>query len=83
MLLCQFPLAFLQTQNRDSLFHHIAYDYTYADVDSLCDHLRDVSSEDIFKLTASAAGGEFWEWFQVRIDVYIPHCKYHVKPLSS
>ena len=65
MLLCQFPLAFLQTQNRDSLFHHIAYDYTYADVDSL---LRDVLSEDIF---------------QVRIDVYIPHCKYHVKPLSS
>ena len=80
MLLCQFPLAFLQTQNRDSLFHHIAYDYTYADVDSL---LRDVLSEDIFKLTASAAGGEFWEWFQVRIDVYIPPCKYHVKPLSS
>ena len=83
MLFCQFPLAYLQTQNRDSLFHRIAYDYTCADVDSLCDHLRDVSSDDIFKLTASAAGGEFWEWFQVRIDVYIPHCKYHVKPLSS
>ena len=35
------------------------------------------------ELKASAAAGEFYEWVQVRIDVYIPHRKYHVKPHSS
>ena len=57
----------------DALFHHIAYDSSLADWDSLCDHLRDVSWEDIFKLSASAATSEFCEWVQVGIDVYIPH----------
>ena len=37
----------------------------------------------IFKLNASAAASEFYEWVQVGIDVYIPHRKYHVKPHSS
>ena len=36
-------------------FHHIAYDYPRADWDGLCDHLRDVPWEDIFKLGVSAA----------------------------
>ena len=35
------------------------------------------------KLSASAAASEFCEWLQVGIDVYIPHCKYQVKPHSS
>ena len=56
-------------------FHHIAYDYSRADWDGLRDHLRDVPWEDIFKLSASAAASEFCEWFQVEIDVYIPHRK--------
>ena len=30
-----------------------------------------------------AAASEFSEWVQVGIDVYIPHCKYQVKPHSS
>ena len=47
------------------------------------DHLRDVPWEDIFKLGASAAASKFCEWVQVGIDVYIPHCKYQVKPHSS
>ena len=34
----------------------------------------------IFKLSASAAASEFCEWFQVGIDVYIPHHKYQLKP---
>ena len=34
-------------------------------------------------LSASAAASEFCEWVQVRIDVYIPHRKYQVKPHSS
>ena len=67
----------------DALFHCIAYDYSHADWDGLCDHLRDVPWEDIFRLSASAAASEFCEWVQVGIDVYIPHGKYQVKPLSS
>ena len=49
----------------------------------LRDHLRDVPSEDIFKLSASAAASEFCEWVQVGIDEYTPHRKYQVKPHSS
>ena len=64
-------------------FHGIAYDYSYADWDGLCDHLRGVPWEDIFKLGASAAASEFCEWVQVGIDVYIPHRKYQFKPHSS
>ena len=37
----------------DALFHYIAYDYSRADWYGLCDHLRDVPWEDIFKLGAS------------------------------
>ena len=68
---------------QDAPFHHIAYDNSRADWDGLHDHLRDVPWEDIFKLSASAAASEFCEWFQVGIDVYIPHHKYQVKILSS
>ena len=53
------------------MFHSIAY--SHADWDGLQDHLRDVLWEDIFKLGASAAASEFWEWVQGGIDVYIPH----------
>ena len=45
----------------DSPFQCIAYDYSCADSDGLCDHLRDVPSEDIIKLGASAATSEFCE----------------------
>ena len=62
----------------------MAYDYFHADWDGLCDDLRDVPWEDIFKLsTSAAAGGEFCEWVQVEIDVHIPHHKYQVKIHSS
>ena len=50
---------------QDALFHCIAYDYLYADWDDICDHLRDVPWEDIFKLSAFAAASEFCEWVQV------------------
>ena len=46
----------------DAPFHCIAYDYSHADWDGLCDHLRDVPWEDIFKLEASAAASEFCQW---------------------
>ena len=68
---------------QDTPFHRVAYDYSHADWDGLCGHLRNIPWEDIFKLSASAAASEFCEWFQVGIYVYIPHRKYQVKPHSS
>ena len=68
---------------RDVPFHRIAYDYSRADWDGLWDHLRDVPWEDIFKLSASAATSEFYEWVEGGIDAYIPHRKYKIKPHSS
>ena len=53
----------------DVLFHRIAYDYSCADRDGLCDHLRDIPREDIFKLGSSAAASEFCEWALVGIDI--------------
>ena len=75
-------IDFSSNSKQDASFHHIAYDYSHADWDSLCNHLTDVAWENIFKLSASAAS-EFCEWVQVGIDVYIPHHKYQVKPHSS
>ena len=76
-------IEFPTNSQQDAPFHRIAYDYSRADWDGLCDHFRDVPGEDIFKLGASAAATEFCEWIQVGIDVYIPHRKYQVKPHSS
>ena len=45
--------------------------------------MRDIPWNDIFKVSASTAASELCEWIQVGIDVYIPHCKYQVKPHSS
>ena len=73
---------FSSNSKQDASFHHIAYAYSHADWDSLCNHLTDVAWENNFKLSASAAS-EFCEWVQVGIDVYIPHHKYQVKPHSS
>ena len=68
----------VSVSQRDAPFHHIAYDYSRTDWDGLCDHLRDVPWEDIFKLSASASAAacEFCDWVQVGIDVYIPHCNF-------
>ena len=76
-------IDFTTNSQQDAPFYRIAYDYSHADWDGLCDHLRDVPWEDIFKLGASATASEFCEWVQVGTDVYIAHCKYQVKPHSS
>ena len=52
-------IDFPSNQQQDAPFPHIAYDYSRADWDDLCDHLRDVPWEDIFKLSASPAASEF------------------------
>ena len=76
-------IAFPSYSQWDAPFRCIAYYYSCANWDGLCDHLRDVPWEDIFKLSASAAASEFCEWAQVGIDVYVPYRKYQVKPHSS
>ena len=58
MLMSQFPLTFQNTKQH-ALFHHVVYDYSCADWDGFCDHLRDVPLKDIFKLSASAVASEF------------------------
>ena len=57
-------IDFLPNSKRNAPFHCIAYYYSYADWDSLHDHLRDVPWEDIFKFSASVAASEFCEWFK-------------------
>ena len=75
-------IDFPVNSKQDAPFHCVAYDYSCADWDGLCDNLRDVPWEDIFKPSASAAASEFCEWVQVGIDVYIPHLQYQVKTHS-
>ena len=55
-------IDFPTNSQSDARFHCIAYDYSHADWDALCDHLRDVPWEDIFKRSASAAASECCEW---------------------
>ena len=76
-------IDFPSYSQRDAPFHSIAYDYSRVNCDGLCNHLRNLPWEDIFKLSASAAASEFFEWVQAGIVVYIPHRKYQTKHHSS
>ena len=97
-LVVSVSIDFPSNSKWDALFHCGAYDCSCADWDGLpdhlrdvlradwdglLDHLRDVPREDIFKLSAVAGVVEFWWWFQVGIDVYVPQLKYQVKLHSS
>ena len=73
-------IDFPSNSKQDAPFHCIAYNYSHADWGSLRDHLRDVAWDIIFKLAAFAAASVFCELVQVGIDVYIPHCRYQIKP---
>ena len=76
-------IYFPKNPKGDVPFHCIAYDYSCTDWDGLCDHLRDVPWEDIFKLSASAAASEFCEWFRLELMYISLIEKYQVKPHSS
>ena len=76
-------IDFSSNSQWEAPFLRIAYDYSRADWDDLPDHSRDVPWEDIFRLGASAAASQFFEWVQVGIDVYIPHKRYQGRPHSS
>ena len=67
----------------DALIHCITYSYSHNNWDDLCNHMRAVPWEDIFKFSASAATSEFFEWVPIGIDVCISHCKYQLKNHSS
>ena len=54
-------IDFPSNSQLDAPFHHIVYDYSCADWDGLCDHLRDVPLDDIFNLSSCAAASEFCE----------------------
>ena len=54
-------LDFPSNSQEHNLFHHIAYDYSCADWDSLHVQFGDIPLEDIFKLSCSAAAREFCE----------------------
>ena len=54
---------------QDVPFHCIAYDYSCADWNGLCDQLKDVLVENIFELGASAAASEICEWFRLELRV--------------
>ena len=64
---------------QDAPFHCVAYDYSRTDCDGLRDHLRDITWDNIFKLSASAAASDLCEWVQVGIDVYSPRHKYQAQ----
>ena len=51
----------------DAPFHYIAHDYSCANWDGLCDHLRDVPWEDIFKLGASLLFMNFVSGFRLAL----------------
>ena len=56
-----YSMDFLSNSKGDTPFYCIVYDYSFADWNSFCDHLRDVLWENIFKLDASTAACEFCE----------------------
>ena len=60
-------IDFPTNSQRYAQSHCIASDYSCADWDVLCDHLRDVPWEYIFKLGASAAASEFCSGFRLEL----------------
>ena len=54
-------IDFRSNSKWDTLFHCTTFNYSSADWNSLCDHLRDLSWKEIFKLGISAAASKFWE----------------------
>ena len=60
-------IDFPSNSQQDAPFHRIAYDYSLANWDGLCDHLRNVPWDDNFKLSVSAATSEFCEWFRLEL----------------
>ena len=82
IMLSQFPLTFCQTQNGMPCFIKLLMTILrLIDIDLLI--TWDIIHWSIsLNSVLSAAACEFCEWVQGGVDVYIPHCKYQVKPHS-
>ena len=59
-----FSIYLSSNSQRHAPIHRIAYEYSRADWNGLCNHLRSVLWEDIFKLSASAAFSDFVSGFR-------------------
>ena len=75
-------IDFLSYSQWDASFHCIGCDYSGADWDGLCDHLRDFPWEDIFKLSASVVLLDFAGGFRLEL-MYISLIKSIRSSLSS
>ena len=77
-LLCHFPLTFVKLTTECSVSLQLTniLVYSRADWDGLRDHLRDVSWENIFKLSRSSAASKFCDCVPLGNNVYIPHQNY-------
>ena len=71
-------IDFPTNSQQDAPFHCIAYNYSRADWDGLCDYLKDVLWKDIFKLGTSAALVNFLSGFRLEL-MYI----YHIENIRS
>ena len=58
-IIVSISIDFPSYSQQNAPYHWICYDYSHPDSDGLCDHLRDLPWEDIFKLSASTAACEF------------------------
>ena len=65
----------------DAPFHCIAYDYSHADRNGLCDHLRNVLWEGIFKTVLLLLLVTFVSCF--KLELMFISLGYHVQPHSS
>ena len=55
-------IVFSVNSKQDATCHCVAYDYSCADWDGPCNHLRHVPWEDTFKLSATAVTKEVCGW---------------------
>ena len=82
IMLFQFPLTFHQVHLAIPLSSHSLWLFScWLEWSSWS--FEGCSMGDIFRFDVSVAASELYEWVQVGIDVYIPHCKYQVNPHSS
>ena len=61
-LVVTISIDFFSKSQRDVPWHCLVYYYSRTDWDGPGDHLRDDPWEDILKLSASGANGDFYEW---------------------
>ena len=72
LIVASVSIDFPSNSQQDAPFHCIVYDYSCADWDSLCDHLRDAPWEDIFRLRLLLLLVYFVSGFRLEL-MHVPH----------